>query len=72
MVCTGCSKWNNKGLNVNGPTTFSWAFSTTAVQNPGNSAGNFPVHTSSGVFSQPLDYGKNARTLFTNYINKKG
>ncbi|KAK4464611.1 hypothetical protein QBC42DRAFT_170844 [Cladorrhinum samala] len=72
VVCTGCSKWNNKGLNVNGPTTFSWAFSTTAVQNPGNSAGNFPVHTSSGVFSQPLDYGKNAKTLFTNYINKKG
>ncbi|KAK4163730.1 hypothetical protein QBC43DRAFT_344965 [Cladorrhinum sp. PSN259] len=71
VACTGCSKWNNKGLNLNGPSTFSWAFSTSPVQQPSNSGSNFAVHTSSGVFSQPLDYGKNTRTVFTNYVNKK-
>ncbi|KAK4187925.1 hypothetical protein QBC35DRAFT_383738 [Podospora australis] len=76
VACKGCSKWTGSyggALNVNSGTVqqFAWAISRTAVPQPANSAASFPVHNTQGMFSEPLEFAKNARATFNSYVQNK-
>ncbi|VBB71295.1 Putative protein of unknown function [Podospora comata] len=77
VVCTGCSRWNSQQnggrleTQSGSASTFAWAISRTAVPQPSNPSGSFPVHNNQGMFSNALDFGKNARATFTQYVQNK-
>ncbi|KAK0732361.1 hypothetical protein B0T21DRAFT_384676 [Apiosordaria backusii] len=77
VVCTGCSRWNSQQnggrleTQAGSASTFAWAISRTAVPQPSNPSGSFPVHNNQGMFSNALDFGKNARATFTQYVQNK-
>jgi len=71
VVCTGCSKWNGGSVNTQGYGQFAWALSRTAVPQPGSAGSSFSIHNNVGMISESLDSGKNARDVFTGWVNKK-
>ncbi|KAK4231651.1 hypothetical protein QBC38DRAFT_201091 [Podospora fimiseda] len=71
VVCTGCSRWSGGSINTQGYGQFAWALSRTAVPQPSNPSSSFSIHSNVGMISEPLDYGKNPRDVFTAWINKR-
>ncbi|KAK3987663.1 hypothetical protein QBC44DRAFT_343808 [Cladorrhinum sp. PSN332] len=71
VVCTGCSRWTGGSINTQGYGQFAWALSRTAVPQPSNPSGSFAIHNNVGMISEPLDFGKNSREVFTGWVNKR-
>ncbi|KAK4160178.1 hypothetical protein QBC43DRAFT_360536 [Cladorrhinum sp. PSN259] len=70
IVCKGCSRWTGGSLNTAGSAQFAWALSRSAPQNPGSSSSTFPIHNNVGMISEPLDFAKNSREVWSGWVNK--